>query len=1252
MKTTKRLLASLLAILMTLSCLAVMPAGATEASAVSETASVYDPSVTATLSDAVDGVVYIDSANEFMAFADALSVKGNNFSGKTIKLNCDIVINQGDVSTWTSPVKWNGNGSGWGTRFAGSFDGQGHVISGIYNEGNNNAGLFGRIVGGTEFKNVTIVNSKFISWAGTDGKGFGGLIGSLDPQAAVTTTISNVHIDAIIEAPQGMSHVGGIVGGVANHNNASLVIENCSFNGTINGAAGSTYVGGLVGYMKGVDLSIENCSVDADITCANNGGGFVGRLESCNVRINNSVAQGVVNASSANGSGIYYTSSIIGCIDLWNKGMMAQMSNVLTAVKCEPKNETAIATIRGDANYRVRFDLENIVYDATVQTPAGLVRRDNGNAPTAQVNNSSGVHGTNWYLEGQISKDYFKTTAKTTAELKGGKVFDFWTAVENDYPTPPTTSTPDFYNGTANDTYAINSDAVINIYTAEQLMGVAKAIADGNNFSGKTITLRRDIIINRGDASDWGKNAPAYDWNAFSGTWGNRFAGNFDGQGHVISGIYDKHDTAAGLFGRVTGGNTVQNVSIVNSYFESTGASGDTGAGAIFGFADAYNLGAVTSTIKNVHVEATVVGSSSNVHSTGGLVGRFHNYDSSSVVMENCSFNGTVTGVGNKVGGLIGGLSATNLSITNCSVNADITAEKTAGGLVGRILLGTTLTVSDCLVVSNIAAGNADTTAGLVGYYSTEYGAGTATISDTLISARGENILAEVLGHWGKDGKTLTVTLDNVKYDSNRFNGNKMRDIYSSAGDLLVKNYTASEDFVGMTTAELQGEAIFDGWTAVAGGYPVPAANAIDSLKSFAYKTYGNSTEILGYQTKDNGNGTYTVRLISTLTNALDESYVAAGFKDIKVTLADGQSMTLPVYYCRYAYSSVIGGGETYVASNYLADQFFCLTIDNAPAEIASIEATPFVMLAEEAEAECGAAISWSTGTMAVTDLLTVMSVNVYLDDNADPDGDGPATANDRVNALQAQILAQNPDVICVQEDNWTTKLDNLITTEGYTAVRGKAISRAGWTGVTYESYEYQTIYYKTEKFTLGKTGQKWLSDSPDSQYSDSYGTSDTRPRGINYAELTSTSGETFYVFNVHLENAVPTTRMNQASKLVELVGDIAGDTPVVMCGDFNLISNSSDANDKTTRSTLVAAYDDARIVADLTETHATFINAEGTIFGAEGTTATPTSGTIIDYCFTSKDDFHVYSYDVIAEKQNGIYTSDHLPLVIKLSVK
>ena len=169
MKNAKRILAHVLAVVMMLSCLSALFVGGTITA--SAAASVYTGA--GTLPSENNGVYVINSANEFMAFANALN-GGNNFAGKTIKLNCDIVLNQGTYNTWknnANKVAWSGNGSGWGNRFAGSFDGQGHYISGIYNENGNAAGLFGRIVGNTTFQNVTIKESYFESRAGADGDG-------------------------------------------------------------------------------------------------------------------------------------------------------------------------------------------------------------------------------------------------------------------------------------------------------------------------------------------------------------------------------------------------------------------------------------------------------------------------------------------------------------------------------------------------------------------------------------------------------------------------------------------------------------------------------------------------------------------------------------------------------------------------------------------------------------------------------------------------------------------------------------------------------------------------------------------------------------------------------------------------------------------------------------------------------------------------------------------------------------------------
>ena len=90
-----------------------------------------------------------------------------DFRGQTIKLGADITINEGDAKTWGetapeynwTPIAWYGNSLS--KRFKGTFDGQGHTISGIYAKGTENidcVGLFGEIYHGAVVKDFKIVN--------------------------------------------------------------------------------------------------------------------------------------------------------------------------------------------------------------------------------------------------------------------------------------------------------------------------------------------------------------------------------------------------------------------------------------------------------------------------------------------------------------------------------------------------------------------------------------------------------------------------------------------------------------------------------------------------------------------------------------------------------------------------------------------------------------------------------------------------------------------------------------------------------------------------------------------------------------------------------------------------------------------------------------------------------------------------------------------------------------------------------------
>ena len=103
--------------------------------------------------------------------------------------------------------------------------------------------------------------------------------------------------------------------------------------------------------------------------------------------------------------------------------------------------------------------------------------------------------------------------------------------------------------------------------TAAQLLGLEKLSLDGETFAGKTILLGADVVLNPGDmrASD---ASPAVIWTGL-----RNFAGTIDGQGHAIRGVYASGEHTVGFISTADGC-TVRNLSILDSYFETT--SGNT----------------------------------------------------------------------------------------------------------------------------------------------------------------------------------------------------------------------------------------------------------------------------------------------------------------------------------------------------------------------------------------------------------------------------------------------------------------------------------------------------------------------------------------------------------------------------------------------------------------------------------------------------------------------------------------------------
>ena len=186
--------------------------------------------------------------------------------------------------------------------FRGTFDGDGHTISGIriYKAGttltDRYIGLFGQLGKEGLVKNLTIADSRIIGFADIgsivgyslgaienctalatvfvspngvyeedESEDFGGIAGFNEGSISSCTSLATV---AIGDDAEYCENIGCIVG----YSQGKGFISNCTSSGTItigNGTSECVYIGGIVGFSFG-DNSISNCSSSTTITLGDN----------------------------------------------------------------------------------------------------------------------------------------------------------------------------------------------------------------------------------------------------------------------------------------------------------------------------------------------------------------------------------------------------------------------------------------------------------------------------------------------------------------------------------------------------------------------------------------------------------------------------------------------------------------------------------------------------------------------------------------------------------------------------------------------------------------------------------------------------------------------------------------------------------------------------------------------------------------------------------------------------------------------
>lgn len=161
----------------------------------------------------------ISTAAQLAGLAELVNA-GTDFSGKTIALTADIQLNEQDVPVATDeyvPNSWNPIGSKADNKaFAGTLNGQGHTISGLY-------------ISSTEQ--------------------YQGLIGYVTASCIVKDLIVKGHVASTAENGKANANIGGIAVCAK-----KALVQNCGFYGNV--IAGSVATGGVAG---GAMANTQNC---------------------------------------------------------------------------------------------------------------------------------------------------------------------------------------------------------------------------------------------------------------------------------------------------------------------------------------------------------------------------------------------------------------------------------------------------------------------------------------------------------------------------------------------------------------------------------------------------------------------------------------------------------------------------------------------------------------------------------------------------------------------------------------------------------------------------------------------------------------------------------------------------------------------------------------------------------------------------------------------------------------------------------
>jgi len=177
---------------------------------------------------------------------------------------------------------------------------------------------------------------------------------------------------------------------------------------------------------------------------------------------------------------------------------------------------------------------------------------------------------------------------------------------------------------------------------------------------------------------------------------------------------------------------------------------------------------------------------------------------------------------------------------------------------------------------------------------------------------------------------------------------------------------------------------------------------------------------------------------------------------------------------------------------------------------------------------------------------------------------------------------------------------------------------------------EHSTIYYKKDKFKLLKSGDFWLSQTPDVPGFGWDATCCNRICSWVYLEEIK-SRKKFYVFNVHFDHQGVVARKESSKLMLQKISQIAGKQPVLVTGDFNGSRESEWYQTLANSALLKDSYTGVKYPYENNSSSNGF--------------RVPRGKSVIDHIFMSKD-FTATRWGILTDTYFGKFPSDHFPVV------